>query len=90
MKNDFELVKFNLTEDMSSALIEFNSLKIKLSKLKKLYNLEKNSDLLKEINDIENEMNKLKKKFINLFRKYNREEINKYLEMKDQFWSFFS
>ena len=37
------------------------------------------------LNDIENKMNKLKKKFINLFRKYNREEINKYIEMKDQF-----
>jgi len=90
MKKDLELVKFNLTPSMSFELIKFNNLKKELNKLKELYNLDKNEELLLKIKNIENELIKCRNTFIREFRLNNQDEITRYLQIKDQFWSFFS
>ena len=84
MKKDLELVKFNLTPSMSFELIRFNELKKELNKLKELYNLDKNEELLLKINDIEKELINCRNSFIKEFRDNNKEEINTYLQKKDQ------
>lgn len=85
MKKDLDLVKFNLTSSMCLQLIKFNNLKKELNNLKKLYNLDKNEELLLKINDIEKELICCRNIFIQEFRFNNREEITKYLQIKDQF-----
>jgi len=85
MKKDLELVKFNLTPSMSFELIKFNNLKKELNKLKELYNLDKNEELLLKIKNIENELIKCRNTFIREFRLNNQDEITRYLQIKDQF-----
>lgn len=85
MKKDLELVKFNLTPSMSFELIKFNNLKKEINKLKELYNLDKNDDLLLKINDLEKELIKCRNTFIREFRLNNQDEITRYLQKKDQF-----
>ena len=89
MKKDLELVKFNLTPSMSFELIKFNNLKKELNKLKELYNLDKNEELLLKIKDKETELTNCRSNFIREFRLNNQDEITTYLQIKDQFWSFF-
>ena len=84
MKKDLELVKFNLTPSMSFELIKFNELKKELNKIKELYNLDKNEELLLKINDIESQLAKCRKTFIREFRLNNQDEITTYLQIKDQ------
>ena len=84
MKKDLELVKFNLTPSMSFELIKFNELKKELNKLKELYNLDKNEELLLKIKDIEKELTKCRNAFIREFRLNNQDEITTYLQIKDQ------
>ena len=88
-KKDLELIKFNLTYEMTSALLEFNKLKKELIKIKKLYNLDKSDDLLLKINEIENKLSIARSEFIVQFRKSNKNQIEEYLKIKDQLWSFF-
>ena len=90
MKKDLELVKFNLTPSMSFELIRFNELNKELNKLKELYNLDKNEELLLKINHLEEELINCRNTFIREFRLNNQDEITTYLQIKDQFWSFFS
>ena len=85
MKKDLELVKFNLTPSMSFELIKFNNLKKELNKLKELYNLDKNEELLLKIKDLENELVNCRNTFIREFRLNNQDEITRYLQIKDQF-----
>lgn len=85
MKKDLELVKFNLTQSMSLELIKFNKLKKELNKLKELYNLDKNEELLLKIKNIQNKLIKCRNAFIKEFRLNNQEEITKYLQIRDQF-----
>ena len=85
MKKDLELVKFNLTPSMSIELIKFNNLKKELNKLKELYNLDKNEELLLKLKNKENELIKCRNAFIMEFRLNNQEEIIKYLQIRDQF-----
>lgn len=85
MKKDLELVKFNLTPSMSIELIKFNNLKKELNKLKELYNLDKNEELLLKIKNIQNKLIKCRNAFIKEFRLNNQEEITKYLQIRDQF-----
>lgn len=85
MKKDLELVKFNLTPSMSFELIKFNNLKKELNKLKELYNLDKNEELLLKIKDLENELVNCRNTFIREFRLNNQDEITTYLKIKDQF-----
>ncbi len=84
MKKDLELVKFNLTPSMSFELIKFNNLKKELNKLKELYNLDKNEELLLKIKDKENELVNCRNTFIREFRLNNQDEITTYLQIKDQ------
>lgn len=83
MKEKVELVKFNLTPGMTKELIKFNGIKKELVNLKSKEILNKD-DLIK-IQEFENELNKARIKFIREFRENNKEEIIKYLEIKDQF-----
>ena len=82
MKEKLESVSFNLTPVMTKELIKFNRLKKELINLKKQKILNK-EDLIK-IGNLENELNKTRISFINEFRNNNREEIIKYLHLKDQ------
>ena len=84
MNKKLDFIKFNLTHDMSLELIKFNNLKKEFYKLKKLYNLDKDEKLLLKIKEIKRKMNKSKNTFIREFRINNKEEIIKYLKIKDQ------
>ena len=83
MEEKLELVKFNLTPIMTEELIKFNNLKKELIKLKRKKILT-NKEIIK-LAELENELNKTRINFIREFRKNNQEEINKYLQIKDQF-----
>ena len=87
MKQNVDLVKFNLTPTMTEELIKFNNLKKELIKLKnkKILTNKENKEIIK----LENKLFESRKKFINDFRKNNKEEILEYLRLKDQNWSFF-
>jgi len=84
IKKDLELVKFNLTPSMSFELIRFNKLKKELNRLKEIYNLDKNDELLLQIKQKEKELNDSRNQFIREFRLNNQDEIVKYLQIKDQ------
>lgn len=85
MQKELELIKFTLTPSMTLTLLKFNNLKKELLETKKLYNLDKNKELLLQIKTLEYELSCLKFKFINEFRKVNKEQIKEYLSKKDQF-----
>lgn len=85
MQKELELIKFTLTPSMTLTLLKFNNLKKELLETKKLYNLDKNKKLLLKIKTLEYELSYLKFKFINEFRKVNKEQIKEYLSKKDQF-----
>lgn len=89
MQKELELVKFTLTPSMTMELIKFNKLKKELLEIKELYNLDKNEDLLKKIEQIQNELDESRDRFIKDFRLNNKSQIEEYLKIKDQFWSFF-
>lgn len=83
MKEKLELVNFNLTKVMSEELIKFNNLKKELIKLKSKEIL--NKEEIIKIKELEDELNKSRIRFIKEFRENNKEEIDKYLQIKDQF-----
>ena len=83
MKEKLELVKFNLTTGMTEELIRYNNLKKQLFKLKQNKVLDKQK--LNIIKEIEIELKKTRISFIKQFRENNKEEINKYLQIKDQY-----
>ena len=74
-------IKFNLNEEMLNNLLEFDREK---KELNKLYNLDKNDDILLKIVEKEHKMNIYRQKFIENFRKINKEEIKEYTELKDK------
>ena len=78
MNKKKNLIKFNMTQIMSSSLIEFNTLKQELITLKD----NKNPDLNK-IKSIELKLEELRRVFIKEFKKNNIEEISNYLNEKD-------
>ena len=82
MKSKLESVSFNLTNEMTKELIKFNNVKKELIKLRNKEILDK-EDLLKK-GELEKELNKTRISFINEFRNSNKEEIIKYLQLKDQ------
>ena len=82
MNEKLDLVRFNLTNDMTRELIKFNELKKELLYLKNK-KLLTNQDIVK-IKETETKLNKTKIKFIKEFRENNKEEILKYLKIKDQ------
>ena len=75
MTKNINELKFNFTSQMASLLIKYN-------KLKKEYDDSKDAVVLEELLSI-------KKEFIKLFRDNNKNEIEEYMEIKDQIWSFF-
>ncbi len=79
MQNELGSLKFTLTKEMASLLLEFDSRKKKLMMLKKL---DKNDDIELQIIKLNKELLSLRKKFISEFRINNTEEINKYLQIK--------
>ena len=82
MKEKLESVSFNLTPVMTKELVKFNNIKKELINLKNQKILDK-KDLIK-ISELENQLNKTRISFINEFRNSNKEEIIKYLQLKDQ------
>lgn len=70
MTKDINKLKFNLTSQMASLLLKYNT-------LKKEYNETKDSKLLEELKDT-------KEKFIKSFRESNQKEIEEFMELKDQ------
>ena len=82
MQKELELVKFNLTQDMSNELINFNNLKKELFELKRVYDIEKKQELLIQIENIKEKLNTSRDKFIESFRLNNKEEIEEYLSIK--------
>lgn len=69
MANNINKLKFNLTSDMAILLLKFNN-------LKKEYNKTKSKKVL-------NELEVTRKAFIQMFRVYNKKEIEEYLKIKD-------
>lgn len=84
MKKELEKINFTLTPSMTFELIKFNKLKKELLELKELYNLDKNEELLLQIQKLENDLNQSRNKFIMEFRLSNKEQIEEYLLIKDQ------
>lgn len=84
MEKDLELVNFSLTPSMSFELVKFSCLKRELNKLEKLYNLDKNEELLSKINKQKKEIIKCRNNFIKEFRINNHDEIIKYLNVKSK------
>ena len=84
MKKTLDLVRFNLTNEMSLELIKFNKLKKELYEKKELYNLDKNEITLLQIQKLEKDLIKSRNNFIKEFRLSNKEEIIKYFNIKDQ------
>ena len=84
MNKNLELVKFNLTPSMSLELLKFNNFKKELNELRKLYNLDKDDKLLLKINKLEKNLVESRKTFIREFRINNKDEILKYLMLKDE------
>jgi len=82
-----EKLEFVLTPKMAGELIKFNNLKKELNNLKNKEILD-NNDLIR-ISKLENDLVNTRIRFIKEFRDNNKEEIIKYLNSKDQFWSFF-
>ena len=81
-------IKFTLTPLMADKIVEINDLKIKLQGLDEKINLSNDE---KDKNDLKIEKEKVikeisiqKRKFIKEFQHNNRDQINKYLELKDK------
>lgn len=82
MEKQLDSVKFNMTEEMTKELIEFNYLKKELLNLMQKENHTKEEFI--QMKEIEDKLNKVRINFIKNFRKNNKEEIEKYLKLKDQ------
>ena len=80
MKN-LEDIKFNFNQEMLNNLIKFEE---ERKKLIKLYNLDKNDDVLLKIMECEQKLSNYRQKFIESFRKSNKVEIEEYIEFKDK------
>lgn len=84
MQKELELIKFTLTPSMSLTLLKYNDIKKELFETTKLYNLDKNKELLFKILELQNELSRLKFEFIKEFRENNKEQISEFLQKKDQ------
>ena len=84
MQKKLELIRFNLTPSMALILIKYNNIKKELLEVTKLYNLDKNKDLLLKILEFQDELTHLKFEFIKEFRVTNKKQIKEFLKEKDQ------
>lgn len=73
-------IKFNISKEMFEYLVKFEELK---EELNKLYNLDKNDDVLLKIMEKEQQLNNYRQKFIDKFRNINKVEIQEYINLKD-------
>lgn len=82
MNKQLDLVKFNLTQEMTKDLIKFNNLKKELIHLNQKEYL--NKEELIQIKELEDKLKATRMNFIKGFRENNQEEIQEYLKIKDQ------
>lgn len=75
-------IRFNLTPEMADKIVEINNLKMKLLELKKQGRSDNNIN--KELSDLEEEIYIQKTNFIKEFQANNKEQIDKYLELKNK------
>ena len=78
---DLHDIKFNFNQEMLDDLVKFEDEK---KKLIELYNLDKNDDILLQIMECEQKLSNYRQRFIESFRKNNKEEIKEYIEIKDK------
>jgi len=76
MKSD---LKFTLTKEMAQELLNYNE--VKKEYIKKMIDYEDNSNenIKQELIKLEEYLDNSRKRFIELFKKNNKEEIQKYL-----------
>lgn len=84
MQKDIELIRFNMTDEMESELINFNKIKKELTKLEELYKKDNSKNLDNEIKVLKKKLNESRDNFIREFRINNVHEIEEYLELKSQ------
>ena len=84
MQKNIELIRFNMTDEMESELINFNKIKKELTKLEALYKKDSNKNLDKEIELLKTKLNESRDNFVREFRINNVHEIEEYLELKSQ------
>ena len=77
-------IKFNLTPVMADKIVEINNLKCKLLELEKQLDSSNDNKLQLKKAKIEEEISIQKKKFIKEFQNNNKDQINKYLELKNK------
>ena len=75
-------IRFNLTPEMADKIVEINNLKMKLLELKKQGRSD--NSINKELSDLEEEIYIQKTNFIKEFQANNKEQIDKYLELKNK------
>lgn len=75
-------IRFNLTPEMADKIVEINNLKMKLLELKKQGRSDNNIN--QELSDLEEEIYIQKTNFIKEFQANNKEQIDKYLELKNK------
>ena len=85
MQKQLELVTFNLTQSMVIELIKFNNTKKELNEIKLIYKKNKDKNLLMRIEKKERDLLTFRNNFIREFRLNNKEQIAKYLKLKDHF-----
>lgn len=81
MQKKLEDIRFNLTKSMSKELLKFNRLKKELNEKINLYNLDKNDELLTEIELLKKQINESRNTFINMFQENNKKEILEYMNI---------
>ncbi len=84
MLEDIELIRFNMTDEMSIELVNFNNLKKELKELEELYNKDNDIKLKKKIDNLNMKINESRDNFIREFRINNVHEIEEYLNHKSQ------
>ena len=77
-------IKFNLTPLMVDKIIEINNLKIKLKKLEKNMIKDDSVTLNEQMEELLKEIEIQKKYFIKEFQKSNKDQISKYLSVKNK------
>lgn len=78
--DDISNIRFNLTPEMADKIVEINDLKIRLLELEKQGR--NDFEFQQEKKQLEEEVSIQKKKFIKEFQSNNKEQIEKYLELK--------
>ncbi len=81
---DIEDIKFNLTPEMADKIVKINDLKVKMLEINKQMEIIRDTKLVNEREEIMKKMDSFKKDFIKEFQSNNKEQINKYLDLKNK------